>query len=255
MQAEQSWWSRVYLASKSSYRALAQDVLLAGPRVLRRGVRQDTASNKTLFSGGGKQVNSAVFSVSRRALKSIVSAFALAIGLIGCTNDVVPTSAVLTVTPATHEISITERQNEAGQCLFDASRYVDIPILMQLNTADGSPIGDITLNVYADFAANTYSGIAAFSLYDDLNSNGVVDPDTEFVSAVNDDIAQVKTGKWTGSRSLLLRINLSCSFLGSVFIYTGGTSARAAIEVIADSVIKPEPVSFFIPGNDVGAWI
>ena len=222
-------------------------------QILPRAALRESLSNKISFPGGRNSKNCSIFQVSRSPLKSLASACILASALIGCANDAVPTSAVLSVTPDTYEYSITERQNDAGQCLYDTSRYVDIPILMQLNTVDGSPIGDVELNVYADFAANTYSGIAVLGLYDDLNSNGVIDPDTEFVSAVNDDIVRVRTGKWTGSRSLLLRINLSCAFRGSVFIFTGGISARAAIQVVADSVIKPEPVSFFIPGDFEGA--
>jgi hypothetical protein len=157
-----------------------------------------------------------------------------------CSNDIVPVNASLSLTPDTHTTNITERQNANGRCLFDAGQYVDIPILMQLTSADGSPIGDASISVYADFAANTYSGISPLALYDDLNSNGVIDPDTELVSGVDDDIARVKTDRWTGSYALLLRINLSCSFRGEIFAFTGGVSSRAAIEVVADNIIQPE---------------
>ena len=96
------------------------------------------------------------------------------------------------------------------------------------------------MSVYVDFAANTFSGIAVLSLFDDLNGNGVVDEDVELVSAKDDSIARVKTDKWTGARSLLLRVNLSCSFKGEVFAFTGGVTGRAAIEVVAQQVNKPE---------------
>ncbi len=158
----------------------------------------------------------------------------------GCGNDIVPVDATLTITPGTHTTRITEQQNEVGQCLFDANHHVDIPILMQLTTVDGSPIGDAKLNVYVDFADNTYSGLTTLELYDDLNSNGVVDAPQEYISGFNDDIARVKTGEWSGSRMLLLRINLSCSFRGEVFAYTGGVSGRAEIEVVADEIVQPE---------------
>ena len=157
----------------------------------------------------------------------------------GCTNDRVPVNASLTITPGTHTTRITEQQNAAGQCLFDAGHHVDIPILLQLNTAEGSPIGDAELKVYVDFAENTYSGLTTLELYDDLNSNGVVDAQLEYISGFNDDIARVRTNKWSGSRMLLLRINLSCAFRGEVFAYTDGISGRADIEVIADDIVKP----------------
>ena len=158
----------------------------------------------------------------------------------GCGDGVVPVDASLTITPGTHTTRITERQNESGQCLFDENHHVDIPILMQLTTVDGSPIGDAELKVYVDFAENTYSGLTTLKLYDDLNSNGVVDAPQEYISGFNDDIARVKTDEWSGSRMLLLRINLSCSFRGEVFAYTDGISGSAQIEVVADEVVQAE---------------
>lgn len=155
--------------------------------------------------------------------------------LSACTSDVVPINSTLTLTPETHTTIIVERQNDEGRCLYFPDNYVDIPILMQLSTGDGSPIGDATLSVYADFAANTYSENAVLSLYDDYNGNGVVDADTELVSGHTDDIARIKTDTWTGSRYLLLRVNLSCAFRGEIFAFTGGVSGRATIEVVANS--------------------
>ena len=173
-----------------------------------------------------------------RDIKYVMLASTLIIG--GCGNGIVPVDASLTITPGTHTTRITERQNESGQCLFDANHHVDIPILLQLTTVDGSPIGDAELNVYVDFAENTYSGLTTLELYDDLNSNGVVDAQLEYISGFNDDIARVRTDEWSGSRMLLLRINLSCSFRGEVFAYTGGISGRAEFEVVADEVVQPD---------------
>lgn len=153
--------------------------------------------------------------------------------LSACTSDVIPINSTLILTPETHTTIIVERQNEEGRCLYFPDNYVDIPILMQLTTGDGSPIGDAILSVYADFAANTYSENAVLGLYDDYNGNGVVDTETELVSGHTDDIARVKTDTWTGSRYLLLRVNLSCAFRGEIFAFTGGVSGRAAIEVVA----------------------
>lgn len=161
----------------------------------------------------------------------------------GCGDNPVPVDASLTITPGTYTSRIVERQNETGQCLFNANHHVDIPILLQLSTADGSPIGDAELNVYVDFAENTYSGLSTLELYDDLNGNGVVDARLEYISGFDDDIARVRTDEWSGSRMLLLRINLSCSFRGEIFAYTGGVNGRADIEVVADEIIPPEDIS------------
>lgn len=155
--------------------------------------------------------------------------------LSACSDNLVPASASLSITPKTHTTTIVEQQDDSGRCLFYPGNHVDIPLVMQLTTNDGSPIGDAVLNVYADFAANTYSGLPVLSLYDDMNGNGVVDEESELLSGEDDAIARVKTGRWTGSRSLLLRVNLSCAFRGEVFAFAGGVTDRAGIEVVAEN--------------------
>ncbi len=193
-----------------------------------------------------KRVDSAWAFGPFSCVKALTLVVLAVVVLSGCSNDTVPVDSALTITPESHSTHITERQSAQGQCLFDANNHVDIPILMLLTTANGSPIGEATLNVYTDFAANTYSGLPVLSLYDDLNSNGVVDADSELISGTNDSIARVKTGQWTGARSLLLRVNLSCAFKGEVFAFTGGISGRASIDVVAQDVLRPPE----IPQND-----
>ncbi len=146
------------------------------------------------------------------------------------------------MTPETHSTIIQEWQDEQGNCLFHPDNHVDIPLIMQLTTAEGSPIGEAELAVYADFAANTFTGLPVLALYDDLNGNGVVDAESELISGAEDDIARVRTGQWTGARMLLLRINLSCAFKGEIVALTGGSSARAGIEVIAGDINRPDEV-------------
>ena len=157
-----------------------------------------------------------------------------------CSNDLVPVNARLLLTPESHTTNIIEQRDVEDRCLFDASKYVDLPIVLQLTTQDGSPIGNSPINVYVDFAANTFSGVAVLALYDDLNGNGVVDGDLELISARDDSIARVETDQWTGARSLLLRVNLSCAFKGEVFAFTGGITSRATVEVVSQQVNRPE---------------
>lgn len=157
--------------------------------------------------------------------------------LSACTNDVVPVDATLELTPANHSIEVTERINAVGQCLSDANSYLDIPILMQLSTSNGSPIGDAMVSVYADFSDNTYSGNGVLSIYDDVNGNGVIDADSELVSGELDDIAQVRTASYTGSRMLLLRVNLSCGFRGEIRAFAGAVHSTAVISVIGQETV------------------
>lgn len=169
----------------------------------------------------------------RSAARAIVLTVFSTLLATACSNDEIPLNASLRITPNSHSTTVTEQRDSNDQCLFFTDNYVDIPVLLQLNTADGSPIGDAQISVYADFAANTFPGFPVLSLYDDLNGNGVVDSPIELISGRDDDIARVKTDEWSGSRALLLRVNLSCAFSGEIFAFADGVNDRAAVAVIA----------------------
>ncbi len=170
------------------------------------------------------------------ATRAVVLAVFSTVLVSGCANDEIPVNASLSITPNSHSTTVIELRDPNDECRFNPENYVDIPIVMQLNTADGSPIGDAQISVYADFAANTFPGFPVLSLYDDLNGNGVVDSPIELISGVDDDIARVKTDEWSGSRALLLRVNLSCAFSGEIFAFAGGVNDRAVVEVIASEI-------------------
>ena len=191
---------------------------------------------KIQYRGKPRKSDSGVFRRLPGRTASLASTLVALWVLTGCSNDLVPVGASLTMTPETHSTVISEWQDEEGNCLFNQDNHVDIPVIMQLVTADGSPIGEAELNVYADFAANTFTGLPVLALYDDLNGNGVVDAESELISGPDDDIARVKTDQWTGSRMLLLRINLSCAFKGEIVAFTGGSSTRSGIEVVAGDI-------------------
>lgn len=150
-----------------------------------------------------------------------------------CSERLVPLDAVLRLTPETHEAAIVPERDDYGRCQLYADQYMDIPLQMQLSTADGTPIGDTTLLVHADYTAQRYSGYPLVQLYDDRNGNGVVDEQSELVSGADHDAVTVKTDRWSGSRGLLIRINLSCAFKSNVRVIAGGVSAQASIEVKA----------------------
>lgn len=157
--------------------------------------------------------------------------------LVACSGNTIPFNAVLNITPRSHSAEITEFVDEAQRCIHAPDNFMDIPLVLQLSTADGSPIGESAILVYADFSENTYPGYAVLALFDDVNSNGVIDSDTELLSGFDDDIAIVNSGKYTGAKTLLLRINLSCSFRGEIRAIAGGVSGSAVVEVIGTSTV------------------
>lgn len=163
--------------------------------------------------------------------------------LVSCAENTVPSNAVLNMSPQSHSVQITEWVDDAQRCVYASENYMDIPLVLQLTTVDGSPIGESQIHVYADFSENTYPGLAVLSLYDDLNSNGVVDSESELVSGFDDNIAVVRSGKYNGAKTLLLRVNLSCSFRGEIRAIAGGVSGSAVIEVMGTATAIPIPAS------------
>jgi len=159
-------------------------------------------------------------------------------GIAGCSSGQVPGDASLSISPEERVISVMENLDSEGRCRFDPNRHVDIPMVLNLRDGQGSPIGNAEISVYVNFAANTFSGYPALALYDDTNSNGVVDDD-ELISGVDDDIARVVTKEYAGDHMLLLRVNLSCAYRGTVFAFVDGANASAFVEIRAEQDASP----------------
>ena len=162
------------------------------------------------------------------------AALALAAALGACDTAQLPPGAALTITPEEQSYTVPDRRDDNGLCLIDPNLYVDLPLVFALRDAQGSPIGDAELSVYVDFGDNTYGGYPVLELYEDVNGNGVVDPESELVSGEGDEIARVRTDRYGGDAVLLLRMNLSCGYRGGVIGFVDGVSAGASFEV------KPE---------------
>lgn len=152
-----------------------------------------------------------------------------------CSDDdelaTVPPGSTLSISPEENNWEIFDRRDEEGRCSIDPSQYVDLPILISLRNSGGVPIGDAEVSVYVNLADNTYSGFPVLQLYDDRNSNGVIDGDGELVSDGADRIARVSLSRYGGERLMLLRANLSCPWRSGVFAYVEGVSALASVQV------------------------
>ena len=164
-----------------------------------------------------------------------LAAIAGVLMLSACDTEQLPVGAELKISPDTRTIDIVEQRSARGSCLLFKEHYVDLPLVLALTDAQGSPIGGTDIRVYVDFAANTFSGFPALALYDDRegNSNGVIDGDSELISDANDAIATVRTGRFGGDRVLLLRVNVSCGYSGTVFAFADGVTASSSITINA----------------------
>jgi len=163
--------------------------------------------------------------------------------LSGCHSSQLPNDVELTISPTSRSVEIVQQVNAQNQCLFNPNNYQDVPLLFSLADGQGSPIGNADVGVYVDFSENTFSGLPVLALYEDRNSNGVIDGEAELVSGINDPAFTMKTAQYSGEHLMLLRINLSCPYRGEVFAYAKSTSAMMSVEVNALETITVSTVS------------
>lgn len=171
---------------------------------------------------------------TRQLFWKTIAATALAGALTACndgSDNPLPGGATVNVSPQNKSFDIAENLDQAGNCIIDDTRYIDQYITISVNDVHGSPIGQADLTVSADYGANTFSGYPVMALYDDTNGNGVIDGPEERVTDADDPLFRTKTAEYTGERVLILRMNLSCSFRGSVNAMSDGFFGSGDFEV------------------------
>lgn len=169
------------------------------------------------------------FAIAFRPITALVL-----LALAGCTSGQLPNGATLTIAPAESRFTIVGRRDAEGRCSIDPARYVDLPFVIALRDAQGSPIGGAELSVHTTFSANFYSGYPVLELYEDRNGNGVIDEESERVDGEEDGIVRVMTSRYGGEHTLLLRKNLSCAYRGHLHAFVDGVATSAELEVIEE---------------------
>jgi len=160
--------------------------------------------------------------------------FALSISLVACSSDpqLTPDSRIL-INPTAFQFEIEEFKDPNGICVFSPEIYQDVPVSLVVVDSSDRALGDTLVTVYLDFAANTFSGAESLQLFFDTNGNGVVDTPDELVSGIGDDAFSIRTDKYTASTLLLLRVNLSCGYRGSLYAFSGPAAGVINIDVVA----------------------
>ena len=171
---------------------------------------------------------------------AIVSLLA-SMALFGCdSSGQLPSDAEVRISPEGHSIDITQVTNANGGCAFNPNNYVDSPLILSVHDSAGSPIGEAKVSVTIDYSGNTFLGPPVLALYDDLNSNGVVDAETELVSGSDDNGYIGETRKYSGDKHMFLRINLSCSYKGNVHVRSQFAYKQMNVAVNATKVVTVE---------------
>lgn len=161
--------------------------------------------------------------------------------LMACDTGQLPPGASLSVTPAARRFEITALADSRGACHYDPASYQDIPVLVALRDAQGSPLTRAGLLVHADYADNVFTGLDVLNLYDDSNGNGVIDGASELVTGKDAPPFTTYTGRYTGERHFWLRVNLSCPYTGEVRVIAGPLTGQLRIEVVATHILT-DPV-------------
>lgn len=166
------------------------------------------------------------------------TAAALAATLLACndgSDNPLPAGATINISPTSKSFDIVEDRDEEGNCIFDVNNTIDQYVTIAVRSQQGSPIGQADLAISLDFGANSFSGLPVMELYDDMNGNGVADGPEERVSDANDPLFRAHTEEYTGERVVILRLNLSCAYRGSLNVMSDGFTGTGNYEVRAGS--------------------
>lgn len=160
----------------------------------------------------------------------------------GCRTDQLPNNTVLSLSPTNKTILISSQIGQEGVgCLATGYPYLDVPYVFVMRDAQGSPLGDIPVNFYADWTGQSSGATNGPLLMFDFNGDGVTDPGSETVSNVNDELFERTTQQYSGEIRLTLRLNLSCPYRGELVAFAGGYHISAEFLVELESEPEPEP--------------
>ena len=151
-------------------------------------------------------------------------------------NPVPPNSTVqLNQSGITWDIGET-----ASPCRVRSNPYNDHTIAISVLDPNGSPLGNVDFRVVVDLSGNTYffepappepPGLPVLQLYEDRNGNGVVDDPEELVSSNTSSAFKTTTDQYTGTKMVLLRVNLSCTYRGNLHVFAGAAYGSVNVEV------------------------
>ena len=161
----------------------------------------------------------------------------------GCNNtDQLGPDTTVTIAPTEQTWFVSDLLDSNGNCVVSQDYYQDNVFVITVRDSNGSPIGEADLAIYLSPSNSTsppqHNNEYIFYLYDDLNSNGVVDHPQELVSGTGQPILyETKTERYHGTKHIIVRTNTSCSgYLASLEAFAGDGfySVNISTEAIDD---------------------
>ncbi len=142
-----------------------------------------------------------------------------------------PANSTMQISPTEISWEITP---DAGCPTQDPNFYNDETVTVSVLDSKGRPLGRVGLFIDVDLSGTTFSGLEPrVALYDDLNGNGKVDHPAELVSSDTDGGFFTETGEFTGSKTVFVRVYLSCTYKATLSVTAGYLSASMPIDVKA----------------------
>jgi len=123
----------------------------------------------------------------------------------------------------------------AETCVYSEDYYNDTVVSLSLLDENNSGIVDTHMDVSLDLSATTFTGRETLRMYYDRNSDGIYTED-EKVTVADGPLFSTKTDQLNGVVRVMVRVNLSCPYTGSLYAYAG--SAAAAVRF----VVKDEDI-------------
>jgi len=151
-------------------------------------------------------------------------------GLFSCgATDEIPVGSSLSAFPS--EVSWAIGPSES--CDVENGPFNDSHISLSLVDGDLGPLIDTNVSVTLDLSEASFSGTEVLSLFHDANSDGIYTPD-ERVSGNGEPVFSARTDDDSGVLRVMVRVNLSCSYSGSLFAFAG--RAVTAVQFDVESV-------------------
>jgi hypothetical protein len=172
--------------------------------------------------------------VCRFAKLKIVLLLTFVVSLAGCgggDSNPIPVGGKVTMS----QTEINWKLGNPGVCVEDAN-YNDHVVFITVTDSSDRPLGDVEVLMSVDLTGNTSPGVPVLKLYEDKNSNGVVDDPEEYVSGVGDPFFKTRTDKYSGTKMIILRVNLTCTYSGILNVFSGSAATgRLDVNVVPEN--------------------
>jgi len=118
----------------------------------------------------------------------------------------------------------------AETCIFSPDYYNDTIVTLSLVDENNSGIVDTAMDVSLDLSEAAFTGTERLRLYYDKNVDGIYTED-EKVSVADGPLFSARTDSLNGVLRVMVRVNLSCPYKGTLYAYAGSTAAAVGFNI------------------------